>query len=404
MRTTAVIAVSSLVAFFAVACNGGPGGGNDAGGGDDAGDEFCCPIDEPEEGASCSDECSGCRYEKAGTCKPRPVYACTDGTWEQTDTDEPHESCRDGGVDAGDTGGDTAPDARPTRTLTLDMSNSPTPLPMAGENYQWEGWLVDGQGNPTSTGTFEAGSGDGTYEFDIPASATEGAEKFVLTMEPKPDDDPAPSNTKLLAGTLDSGEAELSTESTLGDFSNASGTYALSAPTASDSQAKATHGIWFLRPAGTDGGTPDPGFQSLPDLEGKGWKYEGWVVDTSVDGPAGAHTTGKFADTAESWKSADQDGAGPSAGPNTGEAPDLPGSDFVGGSPGGNDFDLTAGGSWETALTVEPSVDGQDPAPGRPYPLKIFNVKIDSDTDPGQGQAMTPKISDLPTGKVSIDS
>jgi len=392
-----VVAASSLLAMFVVGCSGGSGGGSDAGSGEDSGGNFCCPIDEPEEGAACSDECSGCRYTKGGTCEPRPVYACTGGAWEQTDIDEPLESCRD-------VGADTSPDAGPNRTLTLDMSNSPKPLPVAGADHQWEGWLVDGEGNPTSTGTFDSVKGTDKWEFEISASAVEGAEKFVLTMEPNPDDDPSPSETKLLAGALDSGEAELSTEPTLGDFSSASGRYTLAAPTASGPPAKESHGIWFLRPADTEGEAPDPGFQSLPDLQGKGWKYEGWVVDTSVDGPSGAHTTGRFADVAESWKSADLDGAGASSGPNTGEAPDLPGSDFVGGNPGGKDFDLTAGSGWETALTVEPSVDGEDPAPDRPFPLKIFGVEIDSDTQSGTSQEMVVQTSDLPTGKVSIDS
>lgn len=401
------IAAATLAAITIglTGCTGGSAGdsGDEEPTGDDAGGIACCPYQEPESGEQCSGDCENCGYTSPEACSSTPFYSCTDGTWEQVGRDDPGPGCGDAGLDGGDTVGDVAPDGGGRKTLSLDMSNSPTPLPQLGSDYQWEGWLVDAAGTPTSTGVFEAEPGKDEYTWEIPDSATDEAEKFVLSIEPKPDDDPSPSNTKLLAGTLDSGEAELSTGPTLGDFSSASGTYILSAPTASDSEAKNTHGIWFLRPASGAGETPQPGFQGLPDLQGKGWTYEGWIIDTSGGEPV-AYTTGKFADEAESWTAPDRDGAGPSAGPNSGEAPDVPGSDYVGGSPGGNDFDLTSGGNWRTALTVEPSVGGADNAPDRPFPVKIFGVQIQSDTEPGTEQSMDETTGNLPTGKVSIDS
>lgn len=302
------------------------------------------------------------------------------------------------GGDAGeDGGGGDASDTGPLDdTLTLDFSNSPVPLPKLSDDYQWEGWLV-GTTGPQSTGKFKAEEGKSTYQFQVSSTKTVDADRFVLSIEPKPDDDPSPSNTKFLSGELGDSSAELSITGTIGDFSGASGAYTLNAPTADDPSSNRTHGIWFLQP----GESPSAGFEGLPDLADKGWAYEGWVVDTSGDSPT-PYTTGKFADASESWTMADRDGAGPSAGPNPDAAPDFPGSDYVGGGDAGNDFDLTAGGNWNAVLSVEPQVGGSDTSPD-PFPIKPFSVKIQSDTETQTAQTMNLKSDQLPTGSVEID-
>lgn len=97
----------------------------------------------------------------------------------------------------------------PVRTwfVGLDIDG----LKDVGDGYVYEGWIiVDGQ--PVSSGTFTVGD-DGAlsqqnFAFEARRSQI-GA--FVLTIEPSPDSDPAPSDVHVLAGDFHGRYAKLST-------------------------------------------------------------------------------------------------------------------------------------------------------------------------------------------------
>ncbi len=179
----------------------------------------------------------------------------------------------------------------------------------SGDDFVYEGWAISG-GIATTTDRFRRG---GEIQQRIPRSIADDS-LYVLTIEPRRGDDPAPAATHLLAGALElGGTTNLTTEhdAALGtDFSSASGGYILATPS-SAADDDDTQGIWFLDPVAGEATLDLP---SLPD----GWVYEGWVVTS--DGPV---STGRFLEpTGE-----DSDGAGPSAGPNM--TPPFPGQDFI---------------------------------------------------------------------------
>lgn len=212
-----------------------------------------------------------------------------------------------------------------------------------GSSYVYEGWLADETGLH-SVGTFaiDASGALRTSEFEVSEDDLWAAERFVVTIEPAGDQDPAPSDTRYLAGDFGvagaiSGDARLSPEhpDALGDdFGGVFGSYLLETPTTAGLIDDYANGIWF----GIPGAPPHWGrllsLRYLPD----GWQYEGWVIaaDSAV-------SIGRFRFVSE----ADSDGPGPAAGPD--QAPDYPGQDFI--DPA---MDLDGCG---VMITIEPEPD-----------------------------------------------
>lgn len=260
-------------------------------------------------------------------------------------------SCGDSGDGDGDDDGDAG------QTLRWSMSG----LAPLGDDLVYEGWVIV-DGNAISTGRFTVDE-DGNPSidsFEMTADQVAGATRFVLTLEPDPEDDPGPAPTKLLAGDFGETEATLSVdhEAALAtDFSDASGSFILQTPTSADVADDHALGIWWLDPAG--GGSLD-----LPALPA-GWVYEGWVV-----GGGGPITTGRFS-TADGE---DHDGAGPEAGPDG--SPPFPGQDFI-----DPPTDLTG---MAAVITVEPEPD-DSPAPFVLKPLADLDIE---DVGPGVLQEM----------------
>ena len=240
-------------------------------------------------------------------------------------------------------------------------SNSPAPesqspavewqlqgLEPLGGGFVYEGWVI-ANGAPVSTGRFNVDSAGvpETTSFTLDAATRDQATAFVLTIEPTPDPDPAPSNTKILGGDFSGGQADLSIAhaAALGnDFLSATGLFILATPT-SASTADESQGIWFLDPSMG----PGAGL-SLPTLPA-GWAYEGWVVAGSPI------STGRFTDPAM----ADSDMAGPAAGIDAAPPP-FPGQDFV--SPATNLIGAIA------VISVEPEPD-DSPMPFALKPLVL---------------------------------
>jgi hypothetical protein len=260
-----------------------------------------------------------------------------------------------------------------TAQAQAEFKLSLTGLEDLGPGWAYEGWLIV-DGKPVSSGVFlvDASGAPSATSFSVLASDLSAATTFVLTIEPSPDSDPAPSLAHVLAGDFNGETAELSVghPAALGnDFAQATGGYILAAPSAG-SGGSYTTGIWWLDPATGPG--PSLNLPALPD----GWVYEGWIV--GANGPV---STGRFTSASE----ADSDGAGPTAGPDA--APPFPGQDFV--NPAVNLIGTTV------VISIEPEPDNS-PAPFALKPL-VDNAVDDSEAL----QAMENNAGSFPTGTVT---
>ncbi|WP_250432733.1 anti-sigma factor [Hanstruepera flava] len=255
--------------------------------------------------------------------------------------------------------------------LTLNLSG----LESLGSDYVYEGWIIV-DGAPISTGTFSSVSFPQT--FLVNTAQLNSATTFVLSIEPAVDSDPAPADTKVLAGDFSGNTASVDT-GIVGDFSNASGAFFLRTPTDESgvNNGNDENGVWF----GTPGMPPVSNFNlpTLPD----GWTYEGWVV-----GDSGPLTTGTFnvfdmADAAAPFSETVQPG------------PPVPGEDFFLNEPAGETFPLDIRNR-TVVISVEPVPDNS-PAPFAMKPLVGT-----------AGMATAPAVHDfgqnlgsLPSGSVS---
>jgi len=215
--------------------------------------------------------------------------------------------------------GDDEDNGPQTASLDLNLSN----LANLGADEQYEGWIIV-NGSPVSTGTFTVDDMGQLSQssFTVDQTNLDNAAAFVLSIEPIPDTDPAPSAIKLLGGDFSGNSASISVNhgAALGDdFSSASGKYFLATPT-SATDNDPTSGFWFID---NSSGTAAPGL-SLPALPA-GWVYEGWAV---IDGSPLSSGTFTMVDVA--------DNNAPFSGSEQG--PPFPGEDFVQNAPAGLTF------------------------------------------------------------------
>ncbi|WGK64942.1 hypothetical protein [Croceiramulus getboli] len=195
-----------------------------------------------------------------------------------------------------------------TALLELDIIG----LQTLGQSFEYEGWfIVDGQA--VSTGKFV----DVNFpkQFRVDAQALNAATAFFLTIEPGNDNDPGPSDTRILQGNFSGNAASLSIDQAIGNFNSASGQFVMETPTdqvAGNDQA----GLYFKNP---NVEPPVPGL-NLPDL-GPGWKYNAWVRFPTANGGSVDVATGSF--TRVDVK----DEFSPYSGNET--IPEFPGEDFL---------------------------------------------------------------------------
>jgi len=253
-----------------------------------------------------------------------------------------------------------------------------------GSGYIYEGWIAV-EDELISVGVFTV---DDTgelqpSEFQVPEADLWNADKFVITIERVPDDDPVPSKTRYMAGDFSvvgaiSGDAWLTCghPDALGDdFSKLYGNYLLETPTTAGDPDDYANGIWF----GIPGAPPHWGtlisLRYLPD----GWLYEGWIIT-----PDGSISTGKFS----AVSSADLDGPGPSAGPDPGA--DYPGQDFI-----DPPLYLRGHGVW---ITIEPDPDNSP----EPFTMVVLADSAVADLGPFSFQSLENRVeSSFPTGVAS---
>jgi hypothetical protein len=221
-----------------------------------------------------------------------------------------------------------------------------------GSDYAYEGWLIV-DGAPVSAGIFtvDASGNPSATSFEIDKTTLENATAYVLTIEPSPDADPAPSKVHILAGDFNGNTSTLAVDHASAiatDFVAATGKYILATPTDGGAMDNEESGVWWIDPAAG----PGPGL-SLPALP-EGWEYEGWAVVNGIP-----LSTGKFTTASGS------DDAAPFSGVTAG--PPFPGEDFLRNAPTGLTFPIDLSGK-TVVISVEPKPDNS-PAPFLLKPL-----------------------------------
>ncbi|WMX13634.1 anti-sigma factor [Aureispira sp. CCB-E] len=265
-----------------------------------------------------------------------------------------------------------------TPITTNNFTVSIAGLEDLGNDYVYEGWLIV-NGTPVSTGTFTVNNtgvlSQTSFEADI--SDLDNATKFVLSIEPSVDSDPAPSAVKILAGDFSNNTATLSVGdgAALGnDFSTAAGSYILATPTDALSNNE-NSGVWWLVP----GGTPSLTLPTLPS----GWRYEGWAVVNGMPLSTGTFTNVSGADD-----------AAPYSGPNAGPA--FPGEDFLTNAPSGITFPLDLSNA-NVVISVEPFPDNSE----KPFLLKPLAATVPANATNGTSYNMNNNNTTNPSGTVT---
>jgi len=233
-------------------------------------------------------------------------------------------------------------------SISLNLSG----LENLGVDFKYEGWIIV-SGTPISTGLFTVNDSGVLSQtvFSVNTIQLASATKFVLSIEPTVDTDPAPSNTKILAGDFSGNSASVNSN-LVADFSTATGKYILATPTDTDANNEES-GVWFLD---NSSGSNVAGL-NLPTLA-PGWKYEGWAVFSGGPVSTGTFTSGGMAD--------DNAETSPYKG-TAGNGPGYPGEDYVMGSAAGENFPTDLKGK-TIVISVEPDPDNS-PSPFTLKPL-----------------------------------
>ena len=245
---------------------------------------------------------------------------------------------------------DDNPPTNPTPTasmITMDIDN----LESLPDNERYEGWLIV-DGNPVSTGLFQVdGNGQPSQtSFNVSESDRANATAYVLSIEPFPDNDPAPSDIKILGGAFAGNTASVSVDHPAAlnaSFDGATGTYILATPT-SASMDDEFSGVWFLNGADMSAGL------HLPELPST-WAYEGWAVINGTPISTGTFTSVSGMDMSSVFSGLDNPG------------PPYPGEDFIMNAPSGVSFPTDLRNA-AIVISIEPVPDNS-PAPFAFKPL-----------------------------------
>jgi len=262
--------------------------------------------------------------------------------------------------------------------LRLDLQG----LEDLDSNYRYENWIIV-DGAPVSAGLFDVDANGNLSEtnFTVDPAQLSKATTYVLTIEPNPDTDPAPSDVHILAGDFSgrSASASVSHSAALGDdFTASTGGYMLATPTDGSATTDENSGVWFLDPAN---GTASLSLPSLPN----GWIYEGWAVINGI--PV---STGTF--SAEDMR----DNSAPFSG-TAAAGPPYPGEDFLMNAPAGLSFptDLSSG---TIVISIEPVPDNST----APFILKPLVGQVPSmASDRTLYNMMNNALATNPMGTVS---
>lgn len=144
------------------------------------------------------------------------------------------------------------------------------------------------------------------------------------------------------------------------------GWYTLMSLTSNNPSQDCTKGAWLC---GSTGDSALPTLGKLPD--NSSWIFEGWIADTQSAGGPYYYSMGRFRDP----RHADNDGVGPCAGPNTSNAYDRPGQEWIQPNcPTGKPtiFNLSSG-IYQIYVTLEPAGEQiGSQAINTPFPFQLF--------------------------------
>lgn len=259
-----------------------------------------------------------------------------------------------------------------TRSIQLTMTGLDT---LTSGIY--EGWLIFGT-DKISTGTFTDGAGATMTTDRNPMDA----DQFVVTIEPTPDNDPAPSGVVALAGTI-TGTATVNLAFGA-SFDTAAGGFILKTPT--DDMTNANNdeaGVWFVSMPGPTAAL------TLPALP-MGWVYEGWGVTQGVP-----LSTGRFTDVS----------AADLASPHSNGGPPFPGEDFLTDLPAGITPPVNlADGASKIVISVEPDMAGVDPTGDGPFALKPLAIDVPMNLAGGTNTALAPGPVTSISGSVTFST
>lgn len=281
-------------------------------------------------------------------------------------------------VACSDDDSDNTPASTPATSANLNLNLNG--LEKLGDDFEYEGWIIV-DGSPVSTGTFDVNdNGELTQSsFTVDQAKLDSATRFVLSIEPSPDSDPAPAPTKLLVGDFSGNSANVGTGTvSMVGFANVSGDYILATPTDGANNTDEFSGIWFLN---NSTGSAVAGL-SLPALEA-GWKYEGWAVVNGMPISTGTFTSVSGMDNAAPYS-----GMG---------GPAYPGEDFLFNAPTGWMFPLDLRGG-NAVISIEPDPDNSD----KPFALKPLAGMIPSNLADHTVASMNDNVSaSFPSGTVT---
>ncbi|MTI32157.1 anti-sigma factor [Xanthovirga aplysinae] len=263
-------------------------------------------------------------------------------------------------------------------TLSLNLMN----LPTLSSNEQYEGWVIV-KGSPISTGTFTVGENGAlsTSAFMVDPDQLMQATDFVLTIEPIPDNDPAPSSIKILGGSFSGNDANVNIAhaAALGaDFSKTTGKYILATPTTTTTEDELS-GVWFLD---LSGGAPTKGLE-LPSLPSN-WLYEGWAVIDGTPVSTGTFSAADMIDNGAPYSGSDASG------------PAFPGEDFVTAAPSDLSFPTDLSGA-TIVISIEPSPDNST----QPFAFKPLIGTVPTDATDHTTYDLVYEENTFPYGSVS---
>lgn len=261
-----------------------------------------------------------------------------------------------------------------SNNATSELSLNLDGLENLGSNFRYEGWLIV-NGSPVTTGTFSVNDAGvlSQTSFVLPSATLAQATTFVLSIEPTIDPDPAPSETKYLAGDFTGNTATVSA-GIVGDFSASTGKYILATPT--NGNANPSAGVWFMDVNGPSAGL------NLPALD-SGWKYEGWVVSGGVVLSTGTFTNPNGPDSSSIF-------SGPMM------SPPFPGEDFLTNAPAGITFPGNLSGA-TLVISVEPNPDNSP----MPFTLKPLSHNVANPAVTEQNINMNRSLDSFPTGTIT---
>ncbi|RPJ48260.1 MAG: hypothetical protein EHM19_02205 [Candidatus Latescibacterota bacterium] len=194
-----------------------------------------------------------------------------------------------------------------------------------------------------------------------------------------------PSGSFLLAGSIEDGEAALTTQDPLAfghAYQESDLRFVLETPSTA-STGDYRRGLWFFE---ATGGETTATLASIPEAP-DGWRYQAWVQ--RVLAPLDTFSVGGFTNPS----APDDDGAGPFAGPD-GPLPNVPGQDFVTGTA----LDLD-NGTYGVLVSIEPEID-LDPS-GVFLPL-FQDIDIDA-VGQGTTQGLGSLFGTLPSGTIRLE-